>query len=310
MTAISPGLSRAPRAPAPPRGFRRVVVATDFGLEGDRAVRRVARLPLSAHGTVVILHVLPVGIPVSAASIVAGASELELDAARHKLEALLERRGRRDIAVRTRLARGDAAAEIARVAQTNQAELIVVGRGGSRLSGTLLGSTAQRVARNARTPVLLVRQHPSAHYRRAVVGFDESPDALRAARLARELTTAPEASVVVLHAYQDPRADLAPTLSRAASKAKWRAFAPVLADQVRRARKLLAMVDPARRWSLSFKAGDPRRRLLEAAQKKRADLVVVGSRSRRGVPRMLLGSVAESVLNQAPCDVLISPRRR
>lgn len=293
----------------PTAGFRRILVATDFGLEGDRAVRRAARLPLEPRATVVILHVLPGNLPMSAASVVAGAAEQELDAARNKLEVLLERRGRRDIVARTRLARGDAAVEIGRVAGTTAADLVVVGRGGSGLSGTLSGSTAQRVARSARVPVLLVRRPPTAPYRRALVGFDESPDALRAARAARRLATAPGAVIFVLHAYQDPRADLAPTLSKAVAKAKWRAFAPALAGQVRRIRKMLALVDPVRRWPLSFKSGDPRHRLLETAQTKRADLLVVGSRSRRGLPRLVLGSVAEAVLNQAPCDVLISPRR-
>lgn len=305
-------MTAKPRARATPSfgGFRRVVVATDFSLEGDRAVRRAAHLPFAANAAILVVHVVPEKVPLSAATLVTGAGQQELDAARLKLEALLERRGREDVKVRTRITRGAAAAEIGRLARTMGAELIVVGRGGSRLSGTLLGSTAQRVAREARVPVLLVRQLPATPYRRAVVGFDGSADALKAARLARQMASAADAVVFVLHAYEDPRADLAPSLSKAVAKAKWQAFAPVIAEQVRATRKMLALIDPARRWPLLFKAGDPRRRLLETAEKKQADLLVVGTRSRQGLPRLLLGSVAEAVLNQAPCDVLISPRRR
>ncbi len=311
MTAVQPRKGAKPRPPqgAIP-GFARVLVATDFQLDGDRAVRRVGRLPLSPNATVVIAHVLPSGIAASAASVVSGAAEVELDGARAKLADLLDRRGRRDVLIRTRLARGDAATEIARAAQVNAVDLIVVGRGRSRLSGTFLGSTAQRVARRARMPVLLVRQPPTAPYRRVVLGFDPSPDALSAARLTLRMT-AGKGTVFVVHAYHDPRAELAPTLVKSVAKARWRTFAPELAEQAQRIRRMLQAVGgAARRWSLSFKGGDPRRRLLEAVRAKRCDLVVVGSRSRRGVARLVLGSVAEAVLNRAPCDVLISPRRR
>jgi nucleotide-binding universal stress UspA family protein len=37
----------------------------------------------------------------------------------------------------------------------------------------------------------------------------------------------------------------------------------------------------------------------------KADLVAVASAGRTGVNRVLLGSVAESVLERAPCDVLV-----
>jgi nucleotide-binding universal stress UspA family protein len=308
MAAVSTGSSRRPTTTVA-GGFPRVLVATDFGLEGDRAVRRAARLPLSARATVVVLHVLSPKIPASAASVVAGAAELELEKARHKLAALVEKRGRRDVEVSTRLGRGRAASEIARLAQATGASLVVVGRGGSGLSGTLLGSTAQRVAREARLPVLLVRLAATEPYHRVVLGFDGSADSLRAAKLAHRLAGAPQATVWPLYAFEDPRADLAPSMFTAAAKAKWRAFAPELAQEARRFRKLLAMVDSTRRWPLSCRPGDPRSDLLEAARKKRAELIVVGSRSKRGLVRMVLGSVAEAVLNRATCDVLISPRR-
>jgi len=38
-----------------------------------------------------------------------------------------------------------------------------------------------------------------------------------------------------------------------------------------------------------------------------ADLIVVGTRGRTGVARLLLGSVAEEVLKRATCDVLAVP---
>lgn len=48
----------------------------------------------------------------------------------------------------------------------------------------------------------------------------------------------------------------------------------------------------------------------ELAQEKRADLIVIGTHGRTGLPQYVLGSVAEGVVRSAPCSVLTihSPR--
>jgi len=38
----------------------------------------------------------------------------------------------------------------------------------------------------------------------------------------------------------------------------------------------------------------------------RAELVAVGTTGRTGIPHILLGSVAEHVLRETPCDVLVT----
>ena len=47
--------------------------------------------------------------------------------------------------------------------------------------------------------------------------------------------------------------------------------------------------------------------ILEAARALPADLIVMGSHARSGVPRLFLGSVAERVLRSAPCPVMVVP---
>lgn len=51
--------------------------------------------------------------------------------------------------------------------------------------------------------------------------------------------------------------------------------------------------------------GDPAAILLEAARDAHADLIVIGRRGRDFAARALLGSVAQRIVNQAPCDVLV-----
>jgi len=49
---------------------------------------------------------------------------------------------------------------------------------------------------------------------------------------------------------------------------------------------------------------DPRDAILAAAGAVRADLIVIGTHGRRGLSRVLLGSVAEDVVRRAACPVL------
>jgi len=49
--------------------------------------------------------------------------------------------------------------------------------------------------------------------------------------------------------------------------------------------------------------------LVDCAKEYSADLIVMGSEGRKGVSRLLLGSVAEGVLRSAPCSVQIVRRK-
>jgi nucleotide-binding universal stress UspA family protein len=58
------------------------------------------------------------------------------------------------------------------------------------------------------------------------------------------------------------------------------------------------------RWDM------PARQIALLAADLEADLVVIGSQGRRGLPRCLLGSVAEVVVRLAPCPVLVVRPKR
>jgi nucleotide-binding universal stress UspA family protein len=51
--------------------------------------------------------------------------------------------------------------------------------------------------------------------------------------------------------------------------------------------------------------GDPQSKIIDAASKWRADLIVIGSHGRRGLEHFLLGGVSEGVARHAGCSVEI-----
>ena len=51
--------------------------------------------------------------------------------------------------------------------------------------------------------------------------------------------------------------------------------------------------------------GFPEECILDYAKRQEADIIIMGSHGRRGLKRMILGSVAEHVVRRAPCPVLV-----
>ncbi|MBV5304099.1 MAG: universal stress protein [Chlorobium sp.] len=51
--------------------------------------------------------------------------------------------------------------------------------------------------------------------------------------------------------------------------------------------------------------GFPEECILDYAKRQEADVIIMGSHGRRGLKRMILGSVAEHVIRRSPCPVLI-----
>lgn len=55
---------------------------------------------------------------------------------------------------------------------------------------------------------------------------------------------------------------------------------------------------------------DPSTKILEIQKNNQFDLVVIGSHGRKGLGRLLMGSIAESILREATCPVLIIKKQK
>jgi len=77
-------------------------------------------------------------------------------------------------------------------------------------------------------------------------------------------------------------------------------------QELRRAAERTATRQPP---TLLAEAGDAPTTIVNEALSTGADLIVIGTHGRRGFRRLLLGSVAETVLLEAPCPVLTVPPR-
>ena len=73
-------------------------------------------------------------------------------------------------------------------------------------------------------------------------------------------------------------------------------------------RRMLHDIRPANpevRFEHRLLMGDPAETIVELAQQESADLIVMSTHGRTGFKRLLMGSVAETVVRRAPCPVMV-----
>jgi nucleotide-binding universal stress UspA family protein len=180
------------------------------------------------------------------------------------------------------------------------ADLMVVGRA-SRTEGPFLGSTSERVLRKASVPVMIAKNPLNSEAKTFLVPTDFSPCARNAAEEALELARCFGGRVVFFHvlypsytvvyAHEFGVSLPIPPPSPEEIEPEWKAFLSGLS---------LAKIH----WEKDTAEGQAASAIVRQAEQVRADLIVMGTHGRSGLPHMLLGSVAEKVVRTASCPVL------
>jgi nucleotide-binding universal stress UspA family protein len=143
--------------------WKKICCAVDFADPSRVALMHAADLASRFEGELTVVHVLVPPPPAASDVLVSSrgvaaieAEEAQETVARWRGEA--ERRSARP--VRSLVLRGDPAASIVRHARDERCDLVVVGtHGRSGVARLVLGSVAERVARQSPCPVLVVHDH-------------------------------------------------------------------------------------------------------------------------------------------------------
>lgn len=136
--------------------------------------------------------------------------------------------------------------------------------------------------------------------RRILVPVDFSPASLHALDYAVDRAREWSATIVLLHVLEPMLAESrfsAPRLSTLKTEVRL-----VKQRLLFLARKRVGARIPVKPWLLNGEAGE---QILKAAERTGSDLIIMGSAGRKGLQRLLLGSVAERVVRNANCPVTI-----
>lgn len=138
-----------------------------------------------------------------------------------------------------------------------------------------------------------------------VVGTDSSDTATEAVRQATELARTMGAKVYLVSAYEPvPESRLRAQRLQVPENLQWMINPREDVD-----RTLEECAEEMRSAGLEVETlareGDPADSILDVAEEKGADMIVIGNKGMTGAKRFLLGSVPNKVSHHAPCSVLI-----
>ncbi len=292
--------SQTPAAGTP----RRILLATDLGPRSDRALDRALLLARAWGAEVVAATVVEEHAAAACGMLMPDPPEwYRAEDPLHRAERLLHQAiAEHDVAVRVRVAEGEAAAQLLAIAQEEGCDLVVTGVARQEgLGRMVLGSTVDRIVRRCPVPVLAVRGRAYSPYQRMAVASDWSEASARA--MLTGMALFPDASPVLLHGYEVPRAGLLDTARRETLEAA----ADEAAAQARAFLERVAPPAGVDSVPVVAERGDPALLLAVYAHQYPVDLAVVASRDRPALSELVLGSTAQRLLEASPVDTLMVP---
>lgn len=200
-----------------------------------------------------------------------------------------------DIQVSTRCAIGQPGNVI--LACSEKFDLVVIAsHGATGLGKWLMGGVTTKVLRGSTNPVLVVTAQAEPHPRpakleRIMVPMDGSETAELALGYARDLAQRFGATIVLYEGvvYR----------ANAREVDDWQAIS---AQEY--LRRLASEIDDVEvEYKVHESSTSPE--IVEYAEKMDVDMIIMGSHGRSGIKRWILGSVTESVVQQAKCPVLV-----
>lgn len=274
--------------------IRSILLGHDGSATSRPAFEWTQRLARILHAHVVVGSVAPpmrtygdaVGMGVYWPGIQGEFERIEADVRKAADDAASDLRGH-NVEAESVVTTGSPAAELARIARTHRADLVVLGaKGGGRVSRVLLGSVAESLTSRLDASILVARERPDLS--KILVATDGSPESDRAVTLGLELSAAVKGEIVVLHVleFEGDRAVLPPE-----------GYLQGIVERM----SLPAL--PRIRYVLEM--GHPAERIVELAHKEGVGLTLIGARGRGRVAGALLGSVSHRVANTAHGNVLV-----
>jgi nucleotide-binding universal stress UspA family protein len=282
-----------------------ILVGTDFSEDASHALRRAA-LVASEHGAHLrLLHVVdPSPFARARGWLTPGAHTRIADAEATLAKLALYAAAAHGIAVNVEVRVGNTTEQVLRAAEG--VDLLVLGaRGLNPLRTFVLGTTAVRLLKKCRLPMLVCKQPARGPYRRVLVPVELSRSS--AAALSGALRVAPRAKVRLFHAVCGSReAEMRIVGVPEHVIQDYRAMAIGRAES-----KLRSIVAEAghrgARVNVAVRQGDALDLTLRHEERFGTDLIVVRKHGESAPGAFLLGSFTRRVLHNSRCDVLAVP---
>lgn len=292
--------------------FETILIGTSLTEASDPVVRSGVLLARRTGGRVHLAHAYPIpftstGAPFAPEASFRDSATAERATLQRQVDEQMARLGldRAELAG-VHLEIGPAHRDLVETAGKIRADLIVVGSSESPRLSKVFGSTADRVVRKAICPVLVVRDELRFPLRRILLPVDLSPLSAEAfeAGLRFLVWIGGEAPPAVEALFVVTELDRQALTSRAETES-----AEELAE--RSLRRFIVENASGVTWKIEtlVESGFVDAEILHRIETAKPDLAVLGTHGRSGFERLLLGSVASTVIREGTCNVLVIPPR-
>ena len=215
-------------------------------------------------------------------------------------------------AIYTQVATGTPFLEVVRAVQRNGYDLVMkVAQQSAGIAPALFGSTDMHLLRKCPCPVWIDRAADATTYQRILAAVDpfddESGDLQRLILdLATSLAEREQAALEVVHAWQLPGESI---LSNGRGRIPRKELDLLLAQREKHHRQALDALISAydldsRADNVHLLKGRPAQVVSTCARERQADLIVMGTLGRVGIPGLIIGNTAEDVLRETQTGVL------
>lgn len=275
-----------------------MLAAIDGSLSGFNALQQAFRLAANEKSWITVVCVVP---PYTGDLDMTGVGDV-FEAMRRPCEDALSEAKRLAEAegalIKTVCEEGEAYQRIVDLADSENAELIIMGRRGlRRLERMLMGSVTARVIGHSQRDVLVVPRDAEIGWKKILVATDGSKYSRACIDRAIDFADSYGGELKILSVVDIP--------------AEFYAEAPKVADDmINRAHGYVEdakkKVEAAGIKAETFvREGETHRMILDIAEDLSVNTIVMGSHGRTGLRRLLMGSVTEKVIGHAHCPVLV-----
>jgi nucleotide-binding universal stress UspA family protein len=267
----------------------KLLVATDGSIYSENAVKEAILLAKKCSSRLFAVSVVITNLEfeVTMPQVV----EKEDKKAREHLEAIKAQASKEDIDCDIAVIHGDEPyQDIIRRAFENHADMIIVGRHGrTGLLRLMMGSVAAKVIGHAPANVLVVSPTARIEFKNILIATDGSRYSEAALREAIGIAKRCSSYLVAV-SVASSEVEVLPA-----------------ENNVKRA-VALAGKEGVKAEGVTI-IGRPYEAIVNAAKQKHADLIIVGSHGRRGLERLLMGSVTERVIGHTESGVIVVKTR-
>ena len=287
--------------------YQTILVPLDGSDVAEYAIGHAVDLART-HRARLLLVCLADVIDAEAAGLPLAAAQVTCQEAQARLQILRQHLREENLEVETRVIEGaDPHAALERLIENEGVHLIVMStQGWAGMFRWIFGPDVELALNSLPVPLLLVR--PTTY--KIVVPLDGSSWSESAIPQAQEIARAFDAEIILLHVFQSPASGYADQLALAGQQE----MADRPYEDMRES--LIALRNTLRREGIRareqiIRSNNPAQAIVDFVESEAGvSMVVMSTHGRTGISRLLMGSVAQTVVKNLRCPVtLVHPRR-